>query len=132
MKRVDRRREPARPPRSWSGSFPLRLWSRNEWDSHTHWPCRRKAKQEKYTAGVELLRILYLAKPRMPLRVTMTYIFPKRLDPDNVVGAFKYVQDAIAAAVGVDDGNERYEWIYKQERGKPKQYAVRIEIEERI
>ena len=128
--RVNRRKEPAREPRSWQGSFPLRLWSRNQWDSHTRWPCRRKAKQEKTITGIEVYRILNRAKPRMPLKVTMTYICPKRLDPDNVVGALKHVQDAIATVVGVDDGDERYEWIHDQERGK--KYTVRIEIEERL
>lgn len=113
----------------WTGTFPLRLWSRNQWDSHTHWPCRHKAKQEKSIAGIEVLRILNRATPRLPLKISMTYTGPKKLDNDNLSGAFKHVRDATATVLNVDDGDERVEWVPPTQTWG-KKYHVRIEIEE--
>ena len=64
---------------------------------------------------------------RMPLTVAITVVRPRRLDSDNAVGAAKHVRDAIAAWVGVDDGDLEYTWVYRQSRGP---HAVLIEIRE--
>ena len=62
-----------------------------------------------------------------PCRATITRLGPRRLDPDNKVAAMKGVIDGIAAAVGVDDGDPRWDWVWRQEASKT--YGVRIEIE---
>lgn len=72
----------------------------------------------------------FRGKLPFPARVTLTRIGPRLLDSDNLQGAFKAVRDEVAAAIGQDDGNPSYEWAYKQVRGKPKQYAIVIEIEQ--
>lgn len=59
--------------------------------------------------------------------VTLTRLGPRRLDPGNFEGGFKHVQDAIAHALGVDDGSPRYTWNYRQE--KTEAHGVRIRIE---
>lgn len=127
---VDRRKEPARPLRSWHCTFPMKLWSRNDWDTKHRFACVRKTKQERDTVGIEMLRMLNRAKPRPPLKVAMTRISPRAFDPDNLIGAFKHVQDAIATVVKVDDADARVKYTPAQEKGKPQQ--VRIEIEETI
>jgi len=55
----------------------------------------------------------------------------RKLDSDNLQGAFKYIRDAIAEllvpglATGRADDDERITWEYAQEKGK---VGVRIEV----
>jgi hypothetical protein len=60
--------------------------------------------------------------------ITLTRIAPRALDDDNLCSAFKAIRDGIADAFHTDDRKGRLEWKYTQERGKPKEYAVRVEI----
>lgn len=48
----------------------------------------------------------------------------KKMDLDNLAGAFKHVQDEIARIVGIDDGKIR--WEYAQ--GRSRENGVRVEI----
>ena len=59
------------------------------------------------------------------IRVIFTRVGPKKLDDDNVTGAFKYVRDGVAEALGADDGARVYEFKYRQRTGA---YAVEVEI----
>lgn len=70
------------------------------------------------------------------IRVIVTRIAPRSLDcQDNLPCSLKYVVDSIAEELTGDyrpgraDGADWIKWEYKQEKGKPKEYAVRIEIE---
>lgn len=64
-----------------------------------------------------------------PLSVTITRVAPSAgLDDDNAVSSAKAVRDAVAAVLGVDDRDERVDWLVTQERGP---WAVRICIEPR-
>jgi hypothetical protein len=67
-------------------------------------------------------------KPSVPLTVIMTRFGKRKLDSDNLAGCFKVVRDCIAQWIGVDDGDERYTWICRQEVGK--EYGLRIEFNE--
>ena len=59
--------------------------------------------------------------------VSLTRISKGKLDEgDNLNSSFKFVRDAIAEWLGVDDGSDRYDWRYAQERGEP---GIRILIE---
>jgi len=61
--------------------------------------------------------------------VILTRIAPRPLDTDNLARSFKAIRDGIADALGIDDGSKRLTWNYAQEKGPPKRYAVRIEIQ---
>lgn len=61
----------------------------------------------------------------LPLIITITRVGPRKLDDDNLAGACKYVRDAIADRVGVDDGSPLYTWRYEQCTGH---YGVDVEI----
>ncbi len=64
-----------------------------------------------------------------PLSVTITRVAPSRgLDDDNAVSSAKAVRDAVAGVLGIDDGDERVDWLVTQERGP---WATRIRIEAR-
>jgi len=87
---------------------------------------------KKYRIGKQHKKIALLI-PRMPLPlvVTLTRIAParfRRMDSDNLSGAFKQVRDGIAERMGVDDGDPRWIWRYQQEAGE---WGVRIDISER-
>ena len=51
------------------------------------------------------------------------------LDSDNLASSLKAVRDGVADAMGVDDGCSRIQWCYAQRKGKPREYAVLVEIQ---
>jgi hypothetical protein len=57
-----------------------------------------------------------LRRPELGARVTLVRPFVSLpLDSDNLSAAFKAPRDAIAQALGVDDGSARLHWVYLQE-----------------
>lgn len=85
-----------------------------------HWAEKhRRIKEQRRLAIV-------VPKQPLPCIVTLTRIGPKRLDDDNLSGAFKGVRDGIADRLGVDDADPLIEWRYAQEKGA---YGIRITIE---
>jgi len=64
--------------------------------------------------------------------VVLTRIAPRSLDDDNLARSLKAIRDGVADAFKTDDGiKSKLKWGYTQEKGRPKQYAVRIQIERR-
>lgn len=61
--------------------------------------------------------------------VTLTRIAPRELDSDNLQGGFKSVRDGVADWLTLNDNDKRIEWRYAQEKGAPKHYAARIEVD---
>lgn len=68
-------------------------------------------------------------RPALPVRVTLTRIAPSSgLDAhDNLRGSLKPFVDGVADWLGLDDRDQRIEWVYAQERGAA--YGVRIVVE---
>lgn len=71
----------------------------------------------------------------VPCRIVLTRIAPRSLDEgDNLPMAFKSIRDELSGLInpgyarGRADNGGGMIWEYKQEKGKPKEYAVRIEI----
>jgi hypothetical protein len=71
----------------------------------------------------------------LPCRITLARIAPRSLDEDNLLYSLKWVRDAISdnlipgLAKGRADGDKRLEFKYNQEKGRPREYALKIEIE---
>lgn len=61
------------------------------------------------------------------IRVTLIAVRQKRLDDDNLAGGFKALRDAIAESLGIDDGDDRIEWVYRQQVG-PKPHGTIVTI----
>ena len=59
--------------------------------------------------------------------VTIVRIAPRLLDDDNYVASCKALRDGIADAFKMRDNDPRITFWYEQRRGKPKEYAARIE-----
>lgn len=105
--------------------LPLRVYS--TLNRREHYMARaRRTKHERATA------FLLVPHHRIPCRVLLTYIGPRALDSDNVVGAMKAVRDGIADKLGVNDNSRDVEWCYAQQRGKPKQYMVGVQMWETL
>ena len=64
---------------------------------------------------------------RTRAQVMLVAVRQKRLDDDNLAGGFKALRDAIAESLGIDDGDERVEWIYRQQIG-PKPHGTIVII----
>jgi hypothetical protein len=100
----------------------------NPLNRREHWSKRHERNTEHQA------RVRWALGPQgdslLPCIVTLTRISPRTMDDDGNVAAFKWVRDEVARWLGADDSpRSGIVWCYKQQRGEPKQYAVRIEIE---
>ena len=109
--------------------LPVRTWS--EANLRAHWAKRARRARKQREAARLLVRA---ARPALlpksgSIAITLTRIAPRVLDTDNLASGLKAVRDGVADALGVDDGSSRLTWRYEQARGKPREYAVRVEIQ---
>jgi hypothetical protein len=99
-----------------------------------HWAKRdklRTAQFEAIHAGMRDLHVpswgaaVTLPFPRL---VTFTRLGGRKLDADNLAACFKFVQDCIVGRyLGLDDGDDRLTFDYRQEASKMRGLRVRIE-----
>lgn len=131
--------EPARggagtPPPSVIGwavtlAVPCRVVS--EANRRDHWTARRK----RFDAQAATLFAVWCQSPCYGTNavstwggvITLTHI-GRRMDSDNLAGAFKGVRDELARLLGIDDGDPRVEWHYDQRPGKG---GIEVRIERR-
>ena len=91
-------------------------------NSREHWAVKAKRTKSEREAA-------YYATPtglRVPLRVKLTRMGPRKLDTDNLAISLKGVRDGIADKCNIDDGCDLIKFEYAQE--KSKQYGVRMEF----
>jgi hypothetical protein len=109
---------------------PVRTVSEANRASSEHWRVRwkrSKAQHEQVWAACQSRRIALGKRINTPVHVHLTRLGPRYLDPGNIESSHKYVQDAVAKFLGVDDGDSgKVTWGYAQEKSKT--YAVRIEF----
>lgn len=88
--------------------------SLNHGGGREHWAARaRRVAKERMMVR---LALSVQSRPKLPLLVTLTRCAPRQLDSDNAVGALKAVRDEVAAWLGVDDRDERIEWVVAQSK----------------
>lgn len=64
--------------------------------------------------------------------VTLIRFGGRRMDTDNLCGAFKAVRDEVAQWINIDDGSDRLEWRYLEGPRKRRETPrVRIQIQPR-
>lgn len=105
--------------------LPIRLWSVA--NLREHWAKRAKRAREHRALACFMVRS-HVATHPLPVTVHLTRIAPKALDDDNLQSAFKAIRDGVADAYGIDDRDPRISFRYAQRKGKPKDYAVEIEL----
>ena len=105
-----------------------------------HWTAKSKRHKMQKNA------VFYCIKPMisnhpipLPITITICRIAPRKLDShDNLAISLKWIADAIAELfipglkIGMADNDPRITFTYTQEKGQPKEYAVRIKIEKSI
>ena len=70
----------------------------------------------------------------LPCKVKLTRIAPRKLDYDNLCFSIKFIYDTICDLLipglrpGRADGDSRITVEYFQEKGKPKEFGLKIEI----
>jgi hypothetical protein len=100
-----------------------------------HWTKRARRTKEHRTLTHAMLRSHGKAsdvyRSSWPLRfaITLTRMGGRKLDDDNLRAALKACRDGVADWLGIDDGDERLTWVYRQEPKKRKMPpGVRVEI----
>lgn len=110
--------------------LPLRLVS--TLNVREFWAKRAKRTKLHRQAGrLGMLPFVGLVMPPSashPMRVTLSRVAPRPLDSDNLAASFKALRDGIADALRVDDGSPWVQWCYGQRKGKPKEYAVTVDV----
>jgi len=106
---------------------PIRTVS--ETNRREHWAKRAsRVKQHRLATWASLRAADTGRKLLGHIVVTLTRIAPRRLDDDNLRSALKACRDGVADWLGVDDRSPLVKWLYAQQRGWPRHYAVRIQI----
>lgn len=122
-------------------TVPIRTVSGNHGHGREHWSARsRRVKGERNATRAARLGAIRTADwyaltdevaMGKTLVVTLTRIAPRQLDDDNLRGgSLKSVRDEVAAMLGVDDRDPVVTWEYAQRKGKAKEWAVEVRIEE--
>lgn len=105
--------------------------------ANQHW--RRKSKRHKR----QQWEVWYLLNQvacyeNIPIKIRLIRINPRMMDTgDNLPYSFKWIRDKIADMIypglkaGRADDTNLIEWDYGQEKGKPKQKGMRVEVYER-
>jgi hypothetical protein len=113
-------------------TVPIRTVS--EANSRNHWAKKARRVKEQRQMVASILGTQNLGfnprdlAPCGGARVVLTRIAPRELDSDNLASALKATRDEVAKWLGIDDRDARLTWEVAQERGLPKEYAVRIEV----
>lgn len=68
-----------------------------------------------------------ITPPAGPWQVVITRVGPRAMDDDNRTASAKGCRDAIAAWLGIDDGDDSATWEVRGEVARG--YAVRVQIE---
>jgi hypothetical protein len=110
---------------------PIRIVS--ESNLREHWSEKsRRHNQHKWRIFAAIDQ--FQSEIALPCVITLTRIAPRLLDDDNLRGALKHARDTIAdflipgLAKGRADGDPRLKFEYGQEKGKPREYALKIEF----
>ena len=109
--------------------FILPIYIASEANSREHW--HEKAKRHHNQKDWIKVAMLH-EELRLPCQVKMTRLAPSTLDSDNLITAFKYVRDYIAAEITKDfrpgraDSTSKIKWCYSQE--KSSLYGAKILI----
>jgi len=114
---------------------PIRTVS--EANTHDHYITARK-RHKKQKNDVKYYFNYLSAYKNKALTIKLIRVSPRQLDEhDNLKTCFKYIVDALAEvlnpgkAPGRADDSKLLEWQYEQEKGEPKQRAIRVVIYER-
>lgn len=105
----------------------------SESNTHEHWSVSRLRHIDQKNA---IIWAFHQHKPIiiLPCVIKIIRIAPRKLDSDNLQSGMKWIRDALAdqifpgKAAGRADDSDKITWEYEQEKGKAKEYSVKIQI----
>lgn len=103
----------------------------SEANTHTHWRVLANRTKMQKQAVTFLLKIAteHVDK-KCVTRVTFQRCGGRKLDSDNLVGAFKHARDAVSKWLGVDDGPDgAVTWVVDPEQDTTSAQGIRIAFE---
>jgi hypothetical protein len=106
----------------------------SEANMREHWAAKhRRKKMQQAVVRLWLGRALKRPPFPPPFLVTLVRGGTRKLDPGNLEGCFKHVQDEVARLIGVDDGDDaKVSWEYMQIPGcKGRAIGVYVRVEPR-
>jgi hypothetical protein len=109
---------------------PIKIVS--EANNFDYW--RRKNKRKKKNNEDLKYHLNVYTPPKLPCLIKLTRISPRKLDYDNLVFSQKYILDTICdfllpgLKAGRADGDSRITVEYHQEKRKPKEFGLQVEI----
>jgi len=92
-----------------------------------HWAVKARLTKGQRQKAFNALCAVGAPMP-LPCTIVLTRVAPRGLDGDNLQSAFKATRDGVADWLGVDAGDSRLDWQYRQRKGAAKVYAVEIEV----
>ena len=103
----------------------------SEQNTHTHWRVLANRTKMQKQAVTFLLKIAREhVDSKSVKRVTFQRCGGRKLDSDNLVGAFKHVRDAVAVWLGADDGPDGgIRWVVDQNQDTAAAQGIRITFE---
>lgn len=117
---------------TWVVTIPVRTVS--EANKREHWQPRSARTEQHKQAAVSALAAARVPRGFMrdakargsTIAIKLVRLGVGKMDPDNLAGSNKHVQDGIAYWGVLDDGDDAIEWSYRWEKSAT--YAVRVEI----
>lgn len=100
----------------------------SEANQREHWATKNRRKKQQQSDFSTLWRSMGCSVTP-PATVTFTRYSCRLLDTDNLAGAFKHCQDALAREIGIDDGDDRVAYRYAQERIKTREHYFTVTVE---
>jgi len=116
-------------------NIPLPKELLSEGNKRDHWAKKYKRDQRRNQYIMTFWTHHRIDKISTPCTVTFIRVSPRQLDFDNYVITCKGYRDFIADKIfpgkppGFADSSPEIKWVYNQERGKPKEYGLKIFIE---
>lgn len=104
--------------------------------ANQHWRLKsRRHKKQQWEVWYLLNQVA--CYENIPIKIRLIRISPRLMDTgDNLPYSFKWIRDKIADMIypglqaGRADDTDLIEWEYGQEKGKPKEKAIRVEVYE--
>lgn len=108
-------------------TIPVRVIS--EANCRQHWAIKSsRAKRQRHEAATAIKICTEYRSLKLPLAISFIRYGKRKLDCDNLQGAFKAVRDGVADALNINDGSNLITWHYSQETGAS--YAIRIIVKQ--
>lgn len=99
----------------------------SEANQREHWAVKSRRKRNQQH-DFSMLWKQHKCFVSLPAQITFTRFACNTLDTDNLAGAFKHVQDALAKELNIDDGSPSVRWIYAQERTAKREHYFTVAI----